>query len=110
MDELFEKVDWPMAEKAFDLLVKVLFVILTLLVGVIAFQGQEVLKSINDHEVRITKIEASRYSTEDARRDAIEQKNEMREFITLHIKPINDSLVEIKQAVKENRDARLTGP
>ena len=107
MDAIIEKVDWPMAEKVFDVGVKILFVVLTMLVGVIAHQGREVLSSIADHEVRLTRVEASRYTPENARRDAEVQRSEMKEFITLHIRPMQETLSEIKQAVKENRDARL---
>lgn len=98
---------WPTAGTAIDTLVKLLFIVLTALVAIIAYQGREVLKSITDHEVRITKIEASRYTVEDARRDADSQRLELKEFISLNIKPMQETLIEIKQAVKENRDARL---
>jgi len=107
MEKFLEKLDWPMTREIFEGTTKVLFWVLTLLVGVIAYQGKEVLQSINDHEVRLTSIEASRYTTENARRDEIEFRAEMREFITLHIAPINSALSEIKQAVKDNRDARI---
>lgn len=106
MAEKEKKVDWLMAEKAFDVAVKALFIVLTMLVAVIAYQGREVLNRIADHEVRLTKVEASRYTPADAKRDQRLAHDDMKDFITLHLVPVAESLREIKEAVKENRDAR----
>lgn len=39
--------------------------VLTVLVGVIAWQGREALNSISDHEKRLTTIESSRFTKDD---------------------------------------------
>lgn len=54
----------------FDLFVKGAIGVLTILVGVIAWQGQRVLTKIDDHETRLTTIEANRYTTSDALADS----------------------------------------
>lgn len=89
-----------------DVLVKILFIVLTMLVGVIAYQGRVVLGSISDHEARLTRVEATLYSASDAKEDFRTHRDDMKDIITLHVEPINESLKEIKAVVEENRNAR----
>lgn len=123
MNELRQRV-WPMTKEIFEATTKAMFWVLTLLVGVIAYQGQAVIQSVSNHEVRLTTIEASRYTQKDATedykeytqqirglvaqqaKDADAVKQEIKDFVSLHVEPIREDLKEIKEAVKENRDAR----
>ena len=43
--------------------------VLTLLIAIIAFQGQQVLRTIAEHETRIVRIESNNYTGTDAARD-----------------------------------------
>jgi len=43
--------------------------VLTLLIAVIAWQGQQVLEKVSEHETRIVRIEANNYTGTDAAQD-----------------------------------------
>ena len=93
------------AGSLFEKSLKIAFWILTLLVAVIAYQGERVLRSVEDHEKRLTTIEARLYTAADAATDHKADREDMKEFIALNLTPISQSLAEIKETVKENREA-----
>lgn len=63
---------------------RVVFILLTCLIGMIAWQGKEMLDAVADHEKRIGVIEGSRYTVSDAREDTLtvlERIANLREWI-----------------------------
>jgi hypothetical protein len=77
-----------------DWVLRAAIALLSLLVSVIAWQGQQVLGKIDDHESRLIRIEASRFTYEDGEK--------LKEAVNL----MRVDLGALKQAAGE-RDRRL---
>lgn len=56
-------------KKIFDIVGRVVFISLSLFVGVVAYEGKNLIQGMQDHEKRISKIEGNRYTSNDALAD-----------------------------------------
>ena len=69
-----------------DIASKIIFVIVSIFIGIVAFEGRTIVRGMADHERRITHIEANRYTANDALQD---------------MRIINRSVVELRQWIED---------
>jgi len=107
-----EKTPGPL--QLLDITMRVLFLVVTLFVGVVAYQGNTLMKSVNDHEKRIVAIEANRYTSKDAVTDmrlVNANLSALRTWIEASYPPewLRDDVNELKEEIKKMRADMASG-
>lgn len=89
-----------------DIISKVTMGVLTVILGFVAWQGQSILETLRDHEMRLVRIEANRYTAQDAihdRRQYTQEIRLLREWVEENFPPawLRDDIDELKRDVRE---------
>lgn len=69
-----------------DITSKIVFVIVSIFIGIVAYEGRTIVRGMADHERRITHIEANRYTANDALQD---------------MRIVNRSVVELRRWIED---------
>lgn len=94
---------------AVDIGSKVLFFIMTLFVGLVAYEGKTLVTAMHDHEKRISVTEANRYTSSDAITDmrAVNQNiSDLKDWMQQQYPPVwlKEDVLELREETKTLRN------
>ena len=92
-----------------DVLSKILSLVLTAVLGFLTWQGQMVLSELNEHDKRLARIEANRYTSSDAisdQRMITAEVRQLRTWVEDNFPPswLREDISELRNDVRMLRD------